>query len=181
MRNLCAVLVALVAIACSKEEAKAPAKSEAPASAKAVETPVAPAAAPAPAPGEPAPAGEPQTLLDVPEGSALDGTQMNAASARIDPNDDDETRIYKQVRSRISQVNYCYAKQRKIEPRLAGKVTVKITVSPAPKGAVTTAEITEKSMKSPEVETCVLSTVKTFAFARKGKSEIDVHLPFVFR
>jgi hypothetical protein len=127
------------------------------------------------------PAGEPTTLLDVPEGSGFDTTHMNAASIKIDPSDDDETRIYKQVRGRISQVNYCYAKQRRLDPRLSGKMTIKITVAPAPKGAVTTAEVTEKSLRSPEVETCVLTTVKAFAFQRKGKAPLDVSLPFIFR
>jgi TonB family protein len=179
MRTSRALVMALLALACSKDEARAPAQAaEAPA-AKPLETP--PAPAPAPAAEEPAPAGEASTVLDIPEGGALEATQLNAASVKIEPGDDDETRIYKQVRNRISQVNYCYARQRKVEPRLAGKVTVKITVSPAPHGAVTTAEITEKSMKSPEVETCVLKTVKTFAFQRKGKEEIAVQLPFVFR
>jgi TonB family protein len=172
------VIVSVLALACAKEEAKAPAPAEAPA-AKPAETP--PAPAPAAPVAEAAPAGDPQTELDIPDTSGLSSTQMNASSVKIEAGDDDETRIYKQVRGQISRVNYCYAKQRKVEPKLAGKVTVKITVSPAPKGAVTTAEITDKSMKSPEVESCVLTTVKSFAFQRKGKEELSVSLPFIFR
>ena len=105
-------------------------------------------------------------------------TDLNASLAK---NEDDESRIYKQVRSRLPAVNYCYAKQRRIEPGLAGKIIVKITVAPAPQGSVVDAAITEKSLRSPAVETCVLGTVKGFAFQRKGKETLSMNLPFLFR
>src|SRR5262245_49529663 len=139
MRHLACVL--LVLGACSKSE-------PAPPPVKAPEPQPAPAAKPAEpqAPVAEAPIEEeraPETLLDIPEGSAYDTTVANAASSKISADDSDEMRIYTQVRRRLSAVNLCYAKQRKLDPTLAGKLTVMITVAPAPKGTVTTAQITE--------------------------------------
>lgn len=174
--------------ACSKTEEKASANPvPAPTPTAAIE---AAKPTPAPAPPQAAPAtvasaelqvlgGDPATALDVPPGSAFNTTVQNSMDDSL--GDNDEGFVYKQIRQRLSQVNYCYAKQRKAEPQLAGKLVVKITVAPAPTGSVTQAEIVEKSLKSTEVEGCVMNTVKSFKFSRKAAEPLTVNLPFIFR
>jgi hypothetical protein len=184
---LATVLVPIAFLAaCTKTEDRTSANP--PPTATAPVEAVKPAPPPEPAPPPSAPVataelqvtgGDPATALDVPPGSAFNTTLQNSLDDTLV--DNDEGFVYKQVRQRLSQVNRCYAKQRQAEPTLAGKLVVKITVAPAPTGSVTQAEIVEKSLKSSEVEGCVMNTVKGFKFARKAPEPLVVNLPFIFR
>ncbi|MCC6750182.1 MAG: energy transducer TonB [Deltaproteobacteria bacterium] len=126
------------------------------------------------------PRGEPTTSLDVPDKNSMDAPAQNSANpAPAAP--DDEGQIYRQVRRQLPMVNACFARQRRVEPDLAGKLTVQVTVGPPPSGSVTTASIVERSFQSPSMESCVVATVKGFAFRRGGGEPLTLTLPFIFR
>jgi hypothetical protein len=135
-------------------------------------------------PGAAAPAANvaPETILDVPPADQLTGTTQFAAGD--DPaalGGDDEVQVYGQVRQRIRQVHGCYLRQRNLDPRLAGKLTVEMTIAPAPKGSVSEVKVVQRSIDSYEVEECVVATLQHFAFRRQGDTPLTVNLPFVFR
>jgi TonB family protein len=58
----------------------------------------------------------------------------------------------------VPAVRYCYERELKRTPDLAGKVTVRITVGPD--GAVTNAEIVNSTLNNERVERCILSRIR---------------------
>jgi TonB family protein len=73
----------------------------------------------------------------------------------------------------VPAVQYCYERELKRTPDLAGKITVRITVGPD--GAVTNAEIVNSTLNNERVERCILSRIRLWNdFKPIGAGEGDV-------
>ncbi|HEY2560112.1 MAG TPA: AgmX/PglI C-terminal domain-containing protein [Caldimonas sp.] len=64
------------------------------------------------------------------------------------------------------------------EPSLQGKVVLKLTI--APSGAVTDLRIVSSELKQPDVESKLLSRIRTFDFGAKDVNEMVVNYPLDF-
>ena len=84
------------------------------------------------------------------------------------------------IRQHQAEYKYCYEKQLNIKRDLAGKVTLKFTISG--QGAVIAAAVDESTMGDREVENCLVDKVKRWVFPEpKGGGIVIVKYPFVFK
>ena len=75
--------------------------------------------------------------------------------------------------SHVQAIQYCYERELKRDPSLAGKISVRITVNPD--GEVTNAEIIESTLNNSRVERCILSRIRLWKdFPPIDPSEGDV-------
>jgi TonB family protein len=92
----------------------------------------------------------------------------------------DKEIIRRVIRDNIAQVRYCYEKELVREPGLAGKVGVKFVIGA--QGMVQTAQVAETSLNNKNVESCVLTRVKSWVFPKpKGGGIVIVTYPFIFK
>jgi TonB family protein len=79
----------------------------------------------------------------------------------------------------VPAVRYCYERELKRTPDLAGKITVRITVGPD--GIVTNAEIVNSTLNNERVERCILSRIRLWNdFKPIDASEGDVSFRQVY-
>lgn len=83
------------------------------------------------------------------------------------------------VRRRASALRACYESRLQLAPKLAGQVIVrwKITTS----GTTADASIASSSLKSSEVEACLLRTLRRIKYAKPEGGICVVQWPFVFK
>lgn len=79
------------------------------------------------------------------------------------------------------QIRYCYENQLTRQPNLAGKVAIKFVI--AWDGSVTDSSVAQSTVNNSELENCVASRLKTFAFpkGKEGEAPIIVTYPFLFK
>ena len=91
---------------------------------------------------------------------------------------DTET-IRRTIRQHAAEYKYCYEKQLNVVRDLAGKVTMKFTISG--NGSVIAAAVEESTMGDREVENCLVAKIKRWVFPEpKGGGIVIVKYPFVF-
>jgi TonB family protein len=84
------------------------------------------------------------------------------------------------IRQHAAEYKYCYEKQLNVKRDLAGKVTVKFTISG--NGSVIAAAIEESTMGDRDVESCLVDKIKRWVFPEpKGGGIVIVKYPFVFK
>ncbi|MCK6569897.1 TonB family protein [Myxococcota bacterium] len=84
------------------------------------------------------------------------------------------------IRQHAAEYKYCYEKQLNVKRDLAGKVTVKFTISG--NGSVIAAVIEESTMGDRDVESCLVDKIKRWVFPEpKGGGIVTVKYPFVFK
>jgi hypothetical protein len=84
------------------------------------------------------------------------------------------------IQSHRDQIKYCYSQELTRNPNLAGKVSVKFTISP--KGYVTQAAVSESSLNNAVVEQCIIQKIHTWKFPEpKGGGIVIVNYPFILR
>jgi len=84
------------------------------------------------------------------------------------------------IRQHAAEYKYCYEKQLNVKRDLAGKVTVKFTISG--NGSVIAAGIEESTMGDRDVESCLVDKIKRWVFPEpKGGGIVTVKYPFVFK
>jgi outer membrane biosynthesis protein TonB len=84
------------------------------------------------------------------------------------------------IQSHRDQIKYCYSQELTRNPNLAGKVSVKFTISP--KGFVTQATVSETSLNNAIVEQCIIQKIHTWKFPEpKGGGIVIVNYPFILR
>jgi pSer/pThr/pTyr-binding forkhead associated (FHA) protein len=84
------------------------------------------------------------------------------------------------IQSHRDQIKYCYSQELTRNPNLAGKVSVKFTISP--KGFVTQAAVSESSLNNAIVEQCIIQKIHTWKFPEpKGGGIVIVNYPFILR
>jgi hypothetical protein len=81
------------------------------------------------------------------------------------------------MRARAGIFRACYQKQLAKEPKLAGKVVIKLTVKPD--GTVATAAVASTTLKSPSVEGCLTTQILRLRFPPKSTGAI-IRYPFGF-
>jgi pSer/pThr/pTyr-binding forkhead associated (FHA) protein len=83
------------------------------------------------------------------------------------------------IRRNLARFKYCYEKQLNANPNLQGKISVYFTI--APTGAVAQASVRETSMNDQNVESCVLTVMRSLKFPKpRGGGIVVVTYPFVF-
>ncbi len=83
------------------------------------------------------------------------------------------------IRRNLARFKYCYEKQLNANPNLSGKISVYFTI--APTGAVAQASVRETSMNDQNVESCVLTVMRSLKFPKpRGGGIVVVTYPFVF-
>ena len=85
------------------------------------------------------------------------------------------------VRSRNSQLQFCYEETRAKNPDLAGSATIGVLL--APDGTVTRADVLRRSWEgrgAEQVEACVLAKVKTWKFPTDGTNARPYSFSTVF-
>jgi TonB family protein len=129
------------------------------------------------APAPPPPPEE--TLLGILGGlepSAVGSASGGAAIAGALPK---ET-IKRVIGRHLNEVKFCYHKALARDPSLGGKVVVRFVISPT--GTVQTAAVDSSTMADPEVESCVVRSVRRWRFPQpEGGGIVVVTYPFLFR
>jgi outer membrane biosynthesis protein TonB len=83
------------------------------------------------------------------------------------------------VRNHVAAIQQCYERAKMDDLSLAGAMTVRITI--APDGAVTAAEVTRSTIRSPAVEGCVTAEISRWRLPRPtGGHPASFLYPFVF-
>lgn len=84
------------------------------------------------------------------------------------------------IRQHAAEYKYCYEKQLNVKRDLAGKVTLKFTISGS--GSVIAASVEDSTMGDRDVESCLVDKVKRWVFPEpKGGGIVIVKYPFVFK
>ncbi|HSH70211.1 MAG TPA: AgmX/PglI C-terminal domain-containing protein [Deferrisomatales bacterium] len=86
--------------------------------------------------------------------------------------------IHKAVGTYLGGIRYLYNRELRRNPDLEGKLTVRITVSPA--GEVLDCEVVESTLNSPSLEEGVVKRVKQWSLPAVAPRIITVTYPFVF-
>ena len=95
------------------------------------------------------------------------------------PQQDFQAQIPKIVKKHQSEIKYCYEKELKKSPDLAGTVTVNFTIGPD--GLVSTANLKESTVNNTALEQCVVSFVQKWTFPHpEDSTPVKVTYPFVF-
>lgn len=90
----------------------------------------------------------------------------------------DREAVAKVINSHLSEVSACYERALLKEPGLQGKIVLEWNISTA--GIVTTARTKSSSMKSAAVESCILSSLKTWKFPPAKGAGVVISYPFLF-
>lgn len=89
----------------------------------------------------------------------------------------DRDQIIAVINKNKGQIVYCYEKGLQAQPTIGGRVAVDFTIGPA--GRITLAKVSQSSLGSKFVETCMLDKMRTWQFPKPvGKVNVDVLYPF---
>jgi hypothetical protein len=87
--------------------------------------------------------------------------------------------IRRVIHSHRDQIKYCYSQELTRNPNLAGKVSIKFTISP--KGFVQQASVSGTTLRNASVERCITDKIRTWKFPEpKGGGIVIVNYPFIF-
>ncbi len=86
--------------------------------------------------------------------------------------------IRKVVMKRIGGLKYLYNKHLKLNPQLAGKITVKMVIAPG--GSVMRAIVLESSLNLTALEREIVKSIKRWNFGSVPKGTATVIYPFSF-
>ncbi len=88
--------------------------------------------------------------------------------------------IAQYIRSQLGQIRYCYERQLSATPDLYGKVEIKFDIIAS--GRVENHKINESTLKSANVEGCIMGKVKGWKFPEpKNGTRVIVKYPFLFK
>jgi len=92
----------------------------------------------------------------------------------------DKDQIAAIINRHIGQIIYCYEKGLQVEPHLSGRVAVKFVINGG--GQVHTAAVSNSSLRSANVEGCILGKLRLWKFPKPyGNVNVKVTYPFVLR
>ena len=92
----------------------------------------------------------------------------------------DKEVIRRVVRANSNQVRFCYEKELKKNPKLAGTVKVKFAI--ASNGSVASAAVTSSTLNNSAVESCLTGRIRRWKFPEpKGGGIVLVNYPFSFK
>lgn len=113
-------------------------------------------------------------------GKGAVGGMVTRASARSIKSSGsiDREAVAKTVNSHLQEVRACYERALLKDPSLAGKVVLEWTISTS--GTVTTAKTKTSTLRNSSVESCILSSLKTWKFPAAKGGQVIVSYPFMF-
>lgn len=92
----------------------------------------------------------------------------------------DKETVRRYIQSRLDQIRFCYQKEVQRQPDLAGQIKAEWIILPT--GSVARVQITQSSLNSSAVESCVVSRIQTWRFpSPKGGGTVRVSYPFIFK
>jgi len=92
----------------------------------------------------------------------------------------DRDQIAAVINRHIGEVIYCYEKGLQVKSKLSGRVGVKFTINGS--GIVSAANVASSSLNSAQVESCVVSRLRTWKFPKPvGGVNVKVQYPFVLK
>ncbi|MCC7074631.1 MAG: AgmX/PglI C-terminal domain-containing protein [Deltaproteobacteria bacterium] len=86
--------------------------------------------------------------------------------------------IMKVINQHIGEIQFCYEKQLRTTPGLAGRVVLEWTVNP--QGRVSVVKVAQSSLASSEATNCMISKLKTWKFPSPRGGAVTIVFPFVF-
>ncbi len=86
--------------------------------------------------------------------------------------------VYSVIRSRIGGVKYCYEKQLKTNPALAGKIRVQFVIGGS--GSVSSCSVVANSLGNTSVQLCVCRMVRRWKFPPPDEGTVTVGYTFIF-
>lgn len=86
--------------------------------------------------------------------------------------------IQKVINQHIGEIQYCYEKQLRTQPGLAGRVVLEWGVNA--QGRVSVVKVAQSSLQSAEATNCMMSKLKTWKFPQPRGGAVTVVFPFVF-
>jgi len=98
--------------------------------------------------------------------------------AEIDSADVDQGKLGAFVRARIGLIKACYENQLKRNPNLRGKIRIRFTILET--GGLTDVAVSENSLGSPEVASCIVGTMRGWRTPFRPSGTVTVEYPFVF-
>ena len=110
--------------------------------------------------------------------AVLRGSVKDSAPVDVDGTLDPNV-VANTIRQRKSAVIACYERALKRSPNLAGKITLRFTISAI--GKVTTADVENNSLGDDEVADCMVATVKSWRFPAPAGGEVNFSYPFIFQ
>jgi TonB family protein len=92
----------------------------------------------------------------------------------------DRDAVYMVIMKNLGQITYCYELGLQQKPNLRGRVAVDFTINP--QGRVSHCTVANSSLRSSQVETCMISKIKTWKFPTPvGGVHVDVNYPFALQ
>ncbi len=92
----------------------------------------------------------------------------------------DKDQIAAVIQRHLGEVIYCYEKGLQVQPKLAGRVGINFVIGCS--GRVSSARISQSSLKSSSVESCIVNRLKSWGFPKPyGGVNVKVSYPFVLR
>ncbi|MGE4232984.1 MAG: AgmX/PglI C-terminal domain-containing protein [Bacteriovoracia bacterium] len=108
------------------------------------------------------------------EGGTGYGTTDTQVRGGLDPDV-----IESVIKRRLDRIRLCYERELNFHPKLSGKVSINFQIGP--QGQVLSAKLAEDTMKSSNVNSCILGEVKSWTFPKpEGGTVVNVDYPFVF-
>jgi len=84
------------------------------------------------------------------------------------------------ITEHIDEIRYCYDRELTNSPNLAGKMTVKFTITAS--GSVSSSDVAQPSALNSALEECVAARVRTWTFPKpSGGGVVLVTYPFTFK
>lgn len=124
---------------------------------------------------------------DGPAGSGVGNGDPNGSPFGVIDGDDsdaivtgglDKDQINEVIMRHLGQIRYCYEQGLQKQPGLSGRVAVKFQI--AGSGRVSLAGVKHSSVRSAQIEGCIVSKVKTWNFPKpQGGVNVAVTYPFV--
>jgi TonB family protein len=92
----------------------------------------------------------------------------------------DRDQINEVIMRNLGQIRYCYEQGLQRKPDLSGRVSVKFQIGGG--GSVTTANVKHSSVRSAQVESCIVAKLRNWRFPKPhGGVSVAVTYPFVLR
>jgi TonB family protein len=105
--------------------------------------------------------------------------KVSAERPLIEDGKANPTEVARVIRQGLAAIRGCYERGLKRDPRLAGKLILRFTVTPA--GTVTHIEIEDDSLGDEEVARCLRALVARWRFPPPQGGPAEIAFPFVFQ
>jgi TonB family protein len=86
--------------------------------------------------------------------------------------------IKRVVKRNLGAIKLCYDQELRRNPKLAGKVTMEVSVTAT--GTVAAADVVSSSLKNGTVESCIARTIKRWRFPKPKDGDVIFTYPFIF-